>query len=138
MHKRLGVSIPVLLASFLLIASTASASQEIDWDCTANDSEPGWTVLAVNSWGLPMADYVPPEGPKVITGWRVKVGPGIGPLPQRLEVFEIKNEAHEFEKIGESATETLVAGTNSFSTRIPADEGDSVGLFGPAGTLVCP
>ncbi len=84
-----------------------------------------------------MADFVPPEGPKVITGWRVKVGPGLGPLPQRLEVFEIKNEEHEFEKIGESATETLVEGVNSFATRIAADEGDSVGLYGPAGTLIC-
>jgi hypothetical protein len=125
------------LAALLLTASTASAATEVGWDCTANGSEPGWTLLAASGSNLPMADYVPPEGPKVITGWRVKVGPGLGSLPQRLEVFEIKNEEHEFEKIGESATETLVEGTNSFETRIAADEGDSVGLYGPAGTLVC-
>ena len=134
--KHLSISILALFAA-LLAAPSASASTEVGWDCTANDTEPGWTVLAASSANLPMADSVPPEGPKVITGWRVKVGPGIGPLPQRLEVFEIKNEEHEFEKIGESATETLVEGVNSFATRIAADEGDSVGLYGPAGTLVC-
>lgn len=137
MRKRRGISILVSLTALLLTASTASAATEVGWDCTANDTEAGWTVLAASSSNLPMADYVPPEGPKVITGWRVKVGPGLGPLPQRLEVFEIKNEEHEFEKIGESATETLVEGGNSFATRIPADEGDSVGLYGPNGTLIC-
>lgn len=137
MRKRRGISILVPLTALLLTAPAASASSEIGWDCTANDTEVGWTVLAASSSNLPMADFVPPEGPKVITGWRVKVGAGLGPLPQRLEVFEIKNEEHEFEKIGESATETLVEGINSFATRISADEGDSVGLYGPAGTLIC-
>jgi hypothetical protein len=137
MRKRRGISILVPLAAVLLTAPMASASNKAGWDCVANDTEADRTVLASGGSFIPMPPSVPPEGPKVITGWTVKAGPGLGPLPQRLELFEIKNEESEFEKIGESATETIVAGTNSFPTRIPTDEGDSVGLHGPAGTLVC-
>ena len=40
-------------------------------------------------------------------------------------------------EIGEGTTETVIEGTNSFLTRIPVTEGDSVGLYGPTGTLLC-
>jgi hypothetical protein len=137
MRKHRGVSVLVALAALLLTAPGASAATEAGWRCTANGSETNLTLLATGSSGIPMMPSIPPEGPKVITGWKVQVGPGLGPVPQRLEVFEVRSEFSDYEKIGESALETLVEGTNSFSTRIPVDEGDSVGLYGPSGTLLC-
>lgn len=137
MGKHRGVSVLVALAALLLAAPGASAAENAGWSCTANDSEANWTLLASGSSGFPMMPSIPPEGPKVITGWRVQIGPGIGPIAQRLEVFEIQNEKSEYKKIGESATETLVEGTNSFATRIPVTEGDSVGLYGPVKTVFC-
>lgn len=137
MRKLRGVSVLVALAALLLTAPGASAAENAGWSCTANDSESNWTLLASGSSGIPMMPSIPPEGPKVITGWKVQVGPGIGPIAQRLEVFEIQNEKSEYKKIGESATETLVEGTNSFATRIPVTEGDSVGLYGPVKTVFC-
>lgn len=137
MNKHCGISIPIALASLLLMAPGASAAEEAGWRCTANDSEPNLTVLASGSSGLPFMPSIPPEGRKVITGWKVQVGPGIGPVAQRLEVFEVQNEKGEYKKIGESDTEPLVEGANSFPTRIPVTEGDSVGLYGPVKTVFC-
>ncbi|HWM54746.1 MAG TPA: hypothetical protein VNO20_05100 [Solirubrobacterales bacterium] len=127
----------VVLVALLLAAPSAAAATEAGWRCTANASEANRTLLAAGSSGIPLPPAVPPEGPKVITGWKVEVGPGLAPISQRLEVFEIQNEKGEYMKVGESATETLVEGTNSFATRIPADEGDSVGLYGPVKTIFC-
>lgn len=137
MRKHRGVSVLVSLVALLLAAPGASAAENAGWSCTANDSKANWTLLASGSSGIPMMPSIPPEGPKVITGWKVQLGPGIGPIAQRLEVFEIQNEKSEYKKIGESATETLVEGTNSFATRIAVTEGDSVGLYGPVETVFC-
>jgi len=137
MGQSRGVSVLVALVAALALTAPASAAENAGWSCTANDSEANWTLLAGGSSGIPMMPVIPPEGPKVITGWRVQVGPGIGPIAQRLEAFEIQNEKSEYRKIGESATETLVEGTNSFATRIPVTEGDSVGLYGPVKTVFC-
>lgn len=137
MAKRRGISIFFAFAAVLLLTPSASASTEAGWTCTATDTEANWTLLAAGSSGFPLSPVVLPEGPKVITNWRVTVGPGLAPIAQRLEVFEVQNEASGYKKIGESATETLVEGMNSFLTRIPVTEGDSVGLYGPAGTLLC-
>lgn len=124
-------------ASFLLSAPSASASIEVGWSCTANDTEPGSTLLAAGSSGVPISPIVAQEGASVITSWKVPVGPGLGPIAQRLEVFQVANENSEYRKVAESATETLVAGMNSFPTRIPVTEGNSVGLHGPVETLLC-
>lgn len=137
MNKRLCLSIASSLAALLLLAPAASASSEAGWGCTADDSEAGWTLLAAGGSFDPIPPVIPPEGPKVITGWGVWVGPGLGPLAQRLEVFEIQNETSDYKKIGESATETVTQGHNSFQTRIPVTEGDSIGLYGPVETLAC-
>jgi hypothetical protein len=137
MKRRLCFSLASALASLALIAPAASASTEAGWACTANDSAPNWTLLAAGSSFSPIPPVIPPEGPKVITGWNVQVEPGLGPIAQRLEVFDVQDEAGNYKKIGESATETVVDGANNFLTRIPAGEGDSVGLYGPVETLFC-
>jgi hypothetical protein len=137
MHKRLCLSTASFIVALLLLAPPASASSEAGWACTANDSEAGWTLLAAGGSFDPIPPVIPPEGLKVITGWGVWAGPGFGPLAQRLEVFEVQNEASDYKKIGESAMETVTEGHNSFQTRIPVTEGDSIGLYGPVETLFC-
>ncbi|HEX3174484.1 MAG TPA: hypothetical protein VHQ43_09760 [Solirubrobacterales bacterium] len=138
MRKRLGTSIAIAAAALLLLSPVASsASTEVGWDCVANDSEANWTLLASGSSGIPLPPVVTQEGASVITSWRVRVGPGLGPLAQRLEVFQVVNEKEEYVKRAESAVETVVPGTNSFPTRIPVTEGNSIGLYGPNETLFC-
>jgi hypothetical protein len=135
--RKLGVLIAAALTVLTLTAPAAPAAQSAGWSCVADDVESNWTLLASGGSSYPFPHGIPPEGPKVITAWRVTVGPGLAPIRQRLEVFAIQNEDYEFKKLGESALETLVEGTNSFPTRIPVSEGNSVGLYGPEGTLFC-
>lgn len=135
--KLKGVLCALCLVALALTAPAAPAASSAGWSCVANDAETDWTLLATGSSGIPFMPVIPGEGPKVITRWNVSLEPGLGPIRQRLEVFEVQNEASEFKKLGESALETLVDGVNSFPTRIPVTEGDSVGLYGPEGTLFC-
>jgi len=136
MRRYLGV-IAAVLALGLVAAPAASAAQSAGWSCVANDVGPDRTLLASGGSPIPFMHVIPPEGPKVITAWRVTVGPGLAPIRQRLEAYDPVNEEYEFQKLGESALETLVEGVNSFPTRIPVSEGNSVGLYGPEGTLFC-
>jgi hypothetical protein len=135
--RKLGSLIAVALTALALTAPAAPAAQSAGWSCVANDMAPNWTLLASGGSPIPFMHVIPPEGPKVITAWKVTVGPGLGPIRQRLEAWAPQNEQYEFKKLGESALETLVEGVNSFPTRIPVSEGNSVGLYGPEGTLLC-
>jgi hypothetical protein len=83
-----------------------------------------------------MQPNVPPEGKSVITGWRVQVGPGIGPLQQQLVVSHQVGEEEDL-RVGESAVQTVVAGSNEFAARIPVSEYDHIGLRGSEETLIC-
>ncbi|HEX5984564.1 MAG TPA: hypothetical protein VFY69_10190 [Solirubrobacterales bacterium] len=137
---RLASTCAAVLAILALSAPAAPAAQSAGWNCLANDVESGWTLLASGGSFFPLPPSIPPEGPKVITRWSVNVGPGLAPIRQRLEAYEVQrevSEGFEFEKIGESALEMLGEGVNSFPTRIPVSEGNSVGLYGPEGTLFC-
>jgi hypothetical protein len=140
MNKRLCLCI-VALAAFVLLPATTSAERYevatgVGYRCTANTVVPNRTLLVA---GEPATDWlrvVPSGADSVIAGWGVNVGPGTGPIAQRLVVFEpVGNGAYR--KVAESKLETLSAGTNSFAARIPVKGGESVGLFGPQGTLAC-
>lgn len=135
--RKLGSLLAAVLTMLALTAPGATAAQSAGWSCVADDVESGLTLLASGGSSVPFMPVIPPEGPKVITAWKVTVGPGLGPIRQRLEAYVPQNEEFEFKKIGESALETLVEGVNSFPTRIPVSEGNSVGLYGPEGTLFC-
>jgi hypothetical protein len=138
--RKLVTTFAAVLAVLALSAPAAPASQPAGWNCVANDVETDWTLLASGGSFFPLPPSIPPEGPKVITRWSVTVGPGLAPIRQRLEAYEIQrevSEGFEFKKIGESGLETLVEGANSFPTRIPVSEGNNFGLYGPEGTLFC-
>ncbi len=121
------------------VASPASAAKEVGESCTALGSEMNRTLLVFNvadSAGL--QPVVPEEPQQVITSWKVRVGPGIPPLPQRLEVYRVLNEEQDYRKEAESEIVTVSEGLNVFPARIPVQSFTGyLGLYGPSGTLFC-
>lgn len=125
-------------AVLLSTASNALAVEEVGNRCAANDAIQNSTLIGDASNSPPPPHSQVPQGDAwVITGWKVEVGPGLGPLAQQLAVFRWPEESQSYRKVGESAIETVVPGTNQFQTRIPVMELDHVGLYGPEKTLVC-
>lgn len=128
-----------ILALGLGFAPAASAYEEIGNPCAGDATETEATMLGVTTsqrsepW---LRELAPPEGRFVITRWRVQAGAGIGPLAQRLIVYHYVNE-DEATKLGESALETIVPGSNEFATHIPIPELARIGLWGPEQTLIC-
>jgi hypothetical protein len=141
MRRCLGAVWVTPLALFLLVAPAAMAREEGGNPCTANDSAAGWTVI--NLTNPPNADVfmVPTLWRGIITRWKVRVGAGLGPLAQQLVVFEqtFVEEETQYRKVGESAMETVVPGSNEFATRIPlnGERHHYLGLHGPLETLFC-
>jgi len=127
-----------VLALGLTLTPGASALEQFGNPCVADDTEAGATMIGLSNQGSePFGQpVVPPEHRFVITRWRVQVGPGIGPLAQQLVASHQVGEEDDV-KVGESAVETVVAGTNEFATRIPVSEYDHIGLRGPGQTLIC-
>jgi hypothetical protein len=128
-----------LAAAFLVPATGALAATEVGEPCVANGTEANRTLLVFTGATTPLIQpVVPEEPPQVITGWKLQVGPGVAPLPQRLEVYRVLNEAQDYRKEAESATETVSEGVNFFPTRIPVQGWTGyLALYGPSGTLAC-
>jgi hypothetical protein len=121
-----------------VIVAASAAAAEIGNPCVADGIEGDATMLGLSNQGsLPfMQPIVPPEGARVITRWKVQVGPGIPPIEQQLVASHQVGEEDD-RKVGESQLQLLVAGNNEFATRIPVSEYDHVGLRGPSQTLTC-
>jgi hypothetical protein len=136
--RRAAIAVALAGAS-LVLAPGASAATEVGEPCIANGTRPNGTLLVFNTTPGPAIKPVVPEEPaQVITSWKVQVGPGIAPLPQRLEVYRVLNEEQDYRKEAESATVTVREGLNVFPTRIPVQGWTGyLGLYGPDGTLVC-
>ncbi|HET6998887.1 MAG TPA: hypothetical protein VFI03_09875 [Solirubrobacterales bacterium] len=141
MGKRLAL-IAVGAAALALPPASASAEQgptgiAVGWRCTANTTLPNQTLLAAGQVGTNILPIVPTGADSVITGWEVGMGAGLGPIAQRLQVFEPLGSG-QYKKVAESRTETVSGGpSNFFKARITVSGGESVGLFGPGGTLAC-
>jgi hypothetical protein len=128
----------VLVAAVALFApSSALAFEEVGNRCAANDAVQDATLFGDASNNYPPPHPQIPQGEGwVITGWKVQVGPGLGPFEQQLAVFHFEG-SQSYRKVAESAVETVVSGMNEFQTRISVTEFDHVGLYGPEKTLVC-
>jgi hypothetical protein len=137
MHRAL-LAAAMAISLSLVGASTSSAAKEVGESCTAVGSEVNRTLLVFNVADPAIQPVVPEEPPQVITSWKVRVGPGIAPLPQRLEVYRVLNEEQDYRKEAESATVTVSEGLNVFPARIPVKSFTGyLGLYGPSGTLFC-
>jgi hypothetical protein len=138
-QSRLLLAITASLAVAVLLPATAASERYevavgVGYRCTANTVAQNRTLLVAGQYGSTSILQATVGG--VITGWGVEVAAGTGPTAQQLVVFEpLGNGAYR--KIAESRLETVSPGSNSFNTRIPVKGGESVGLFGPTGTLAC-
>lgn len=123
---------------FAAAAPSAFGAEEVGNRCAANDAVQNSTLFGEASNSSPPPHPQVPQGELwTITRWRVEVGPGLGPFAQQLVVFRWPEESQSYRKVGESAFETVVPGTNEFQSRIPVMELAHVGLYGPEKTLVC-
>lgn|GEM_PF-3369259 len=138
MGKRLLV-VALTASLCLTVASQAAEAQEVGEPCVADGTRPNSTLLVFNTTpGTSIKPVVAEEPAQVITSWKVQVGPGIAPLPQRLEVYRVLDEEQDYRKEAESATVTVREGLNVFPTRIPVSSWTGyLALYGPSGTLVC-
>jgi hypothetical protein len=138
MRRGFSTAAAVISAFLLLGAAQASAAEEIGDRCVANDGEAGSTAIVMNNGaGGPFPpELANPEHSGVIVRWKTTLEPGVGPLQQQLLAFQQTGE-QEVRKIGESAVETVVDGTNEFATRIPVPPYARIGLDGPVETLFC-
>lgn len=136
--RRSLAAITAALALGLATTPGAAAAEQIGNPCVGDDTQAGTTMIGLSNQGSEpfMNPIVPPEHRFVITRWRVQVAPGIGPLAQQLVASHQVGEEDDV-KVGESAVETLVPGSNEFATRVPVSEYDHIGLRGPEQTLIC-
>lgn len=139
MGQRLAALLAVLVGAGMFAAASApAAAVGVGWRCDPNATVAGQTFLAATKPEISSVEAVVPwDADAVITGWEVDSVHELGPTAQRLEVYEARNEANQYAKVGESNMEMLKGRGNTFDTRIPVDGGESVGLWGPNGTLVC-
>lgn len=132
-----------LLAATLAVAvvsvlgtPAASASTLIGDQCVANEAAPGLGLFEIAAPGNPLPTAAPSSG--VITKWAVNLIPAPVTVPTQLKVVRPTGPNQLF-IVGESALATVSPGPNSFSTRVPIQAGDRIGLYGPSeiGTLYC-
>jgi hypothetical protein len=138
MFRSIAVAGAAIALSLVAAPIAAASPQELGDRCVGNASEAGWIAIVDNNGisGADLQSIVPPERRWVITRWRVQVGPGIAPLSQQLVALQRVSE-NEDQLLGESAVETLSAGTNEFATRISVPESARIGLRGQVRTLFC-
>src|SRR5690242_12199139 len=140
MHMRsklISVAIAAAFAGSLLGAAGASAATEFGSHCVANraEDELQYTVIQLSQNGGPVA--APTAG--IVTKWKINLVPVPFTVPQQLKIFRPTPDPNRFQVVGESTTENVATGENVFSTRIPIQAGDHLGLFGNSAisTLFC-
>jgi hypothetical protein len=132
MRKRVGVLAIAAGTILVPIASPAAAdaATQVGNTCTANEAIKNLTAVQLSKGpgGPPLT--VPQAG--VITSWSTNVIPFTGSLGQQMRVFRPTANPSALQVVGESEPAAVVAGANTFATRVPVQAGDRVGL-GPAG-----
>lgn len=138
MAKRLSAIALAAVAALVLPAPAAALPFGVGWRCDANATVADRTLLATVEPGVSGGNGIVPRGAdSVITRWEVDGVNELGPIAQRLEVYEAQGGSGQYAKVGASGMEMLGGLASSFDTRIPVDGGEFVGLWGPNGTLVC-
>jgi len=123
-------------ALVLFGAPGASAAIEVGDECVGNVASEPFTLVPeshIPSGPLPLA--APSSG--VVTTWKVK-SEYPDPVPEAMGAFRPVGTG-KFQLVGESNEESAAIGTSDFTTRIPVQAGDRLGLV-PAGAespLIC-
>ena len=115
---------------------TASAATQVGNACVGDRAETGFvTLLQLANAGGPASVSVPQAG--VITKWGASVIPYPGGISEKLKVFRPTGSPLNFTAVGESTTQPIVGGVNSFDTRVPVQAGDRIGVTGTPGAIYC-
>ena len=134
--KLIGLTATALLAVAFATPTNAFAATEFGDNCVGNElteSEPV-TFFAFTAFGNPLSLTAPSSG--VITKWKSSSAVPIG-VPLGFKVLR-QNSPTTVLIVGES-NGSVTPGTSTFDTRIPVQQGDRLGLFGPEplGVLFC-
>jgi len=116
----------ILMAVALVGTPAASAAIEVGDQCAANVAEGPYSMVpedTATAGPLPLA--TPVSG--VVTSWKVNSAFPEA-VPERLAVFRPTGSAGTFQVVGESNEGSVGPGSNVFSTRIPVQAGDRMGL----------
>ena len=125
-----------IVATALIGAPTAAAATEVGNTCEANIAVSDATLLPfANGPASTLPLTAPSAG--IVTAWKVSVIAGAGTFPEKLKVLRGTESPHVFRVLAESAVENVVAGQNTFATRIAVKEGFRFGVYGSSGTLGC-
>jgi len=126
------------LAILLLGANSALAATEVGNSCVgdrANQEEaPSATILQLASTTNPGSVSISVGG--VITKWKVNVVPYPGGISEKLKVLRPAG-GNSFTTVGESTTQSIVGGQNTFDTRIPVQPGDRLGAYSSLAAIYC-
>lgn len=142
MKKLVGLIVGgVMAASCLFGAASASAATEFGDNCVANRaaSENDISLFSIQSPRSPFPSAAPFSG--VITKWKLNLTTEAEPsvsIPEDFKVFRANRANGTVQVVAESRL-SVVAGSNTFDTRIPVQAGDFIGLSGagPLGVLYC-
>jgi len=124
-----------LVAVAVTIACLANAVPTLGATLIGQNSVPsencGASLVGVQDATAAPPLYSVPAGGGVVTSW-MHLAPAGGKSLQLKMVR--RTGASTYLVIGQSALELLVAGSNTFSTRIPVQAGDLLALYTPSGT----
>src|SRR5829696_2465353 len=138
MRKRFGIVLGALALSCIWVTD-ASAATEVGNNCTAASGAANVTAVQLSQ--APGSSSLPPTVPSagVVTKWKVNLVPTVNQFPMQLKVFRSTAAPKRFLVVGESGTEAVGGGSNSFDTRIAVEAGDRFGTFGgiTGGSLFC-
>jgi hypothetical protein len=137
-RRAIAIALSLAFAVPLLAAQAASAATEIGDNCTGDRAEPTQPMiveLASATGALPVT--APVAG--VVTKWNVSVISYPGGISEQLKILRPAAGApNTFTNVGESTSQPIIGGANTFETRIPIAVGDRIGAFGSAlGAVYC-
>jgi hypothetical protein len=136
--RRICIVLAIVLGVCAAAAPAASAATEFGDGCTANEASSGEevTLFEISAPGNPLPVVAPVSG--VLTQWKISLITAPISVSTTMQVYRLNPTTKTLSVIGES-TGQVVPGLNTFSTRIPIQAGDRIGLVGHSeiGTLLC-
>ena len=132
--RKLLTCLVAALAVAAVAAPTAGAATTFGNTCVGNATTSGTaTQLSQTTGTLPLT--APQSG--VITSWGTAIVTYGGGISTKLKVLRPTGALNTFQVVGESTTQPIVSGVNSFPTQIRIQAGDKIGSFGTVSTLTC-
>jgi hypothetical protein len=133
--KFIGALATALLALAAFGSTSASAATAVGSNCTGDSAEvPTATLVQLSSPTSPSSASVPVAG--VVTKWGVNVIPYAGGISEKLKVLRPAG-GNNFTTVGESTSQPIVSGQNTFDTRIPVQVGDHLGANSAVSVIYC-